>query len=115
MQNYVADESVDFRLIKFLRESGYLLYVIREEKPGISDDTVLTFAVSLQAILLTEDKDFGELTIRFRKPNCGIILLRLSGIPIGQKNNTVLNALIHYGDMFRTHFTVINPDKIRIR
>ena len=42
-------------------------------------------AMELEAILLTEDKDFGELTFQLQKPNKGIIPIRTSGEPIKRK------------------------------
>src|ERR1700679_1771331 len=107
MDKFVADESVDFRIIKFLRESGIEVIAIIKEKPGIDDDDVLKFAASLNTILITEDKDFGELTFRLRKRNHGIILLRFGGIPIQEKNKKLLETLQKFNGKFTNMFTVI--------
>jgi len=112
---FVADESVDFRIIKFLREKGFELHAIIKEKPGIDDDTVLKYASSIPAILITEDKDFGELVFRLRKPNYGVILLRLGGVPINERNDKLLDILQKFDDKFAHKFTVITSDKIRIK
>jgi len=115
MDKFVADESVDFRIIKFLRESGFEVIAVIKEHPGIDDDGVLKFAVSLNAILITEDKDFGELTFRLRKRNHGIILLRFGGIPIEERNHKLLETLQKFDSKFTNMFTVITSDKIRIK
>ena len=85
MEKFLADESVDFRIVKSLRSDGYQIEAIVELESGIDDDDVLKMAMELEAILLTEDKDFGELTFRLQKPNKGIILIRMRGEPIENK------------------------------
>ncbi len=115
MDKFVADESVDFRIVKFLRESGFEVIAIIKETPGIDDDEVLKYATSINAILITEDKDFGELTFRLRKSNHGIILLRFSGVPIHERNKKFLDVLQKFEGKFVDKFTVITTDKIRIR
>ena len=57
---FVADEGVDGAIVSKLRESYQVLY-IAEMSPSISDDEVLNQANEVGALLLTEDKDFGEL------------------------------------------------------
>jgi len=115
MDKFVADESVDFRIIKFLRESGYTIHAVIKENPRIDDDSVLKYASSIEAILITEDKDFGELVFRLRKPNHGVILLRLGGVTINERNNKLLEVLQKFNGKFTRKFTVITSDKIRIK
>ena len=114
MIKLLIDESVDYLLTSFLREAGFEVLSILEEYPGISDDQVLKISTKLKALLLTEDKDFGDLVVRFNKSNCGILLIRFSGSP--QKKKTVVLQTLknHYEEMIN-NFTVLSEDKIRIR
>ena len=59
---------------------GYPVLAIAESFSSISDPQVLQIAVDRKAVLLTEDKDFGELVHRLRMPHCGILLVRLFNI-----------------------------------
>jgi len=111
----VADESVDFRIIKSLRNNGYEILSIQETKPGVKDVEVLKFANESEAILITEDKDFGELTFRLRKPNRGIILLRMSGMEISEKIKKILAVFENHIVELSDKFTVISSDKLRFR
>ena len=61
---FVADENFDFSIVHTLRENGFSVFAIAESFPSISDPQVLQIAVDRNAILLTEDKDFGELVHR---------------------------------------------------
>ena len=115
MKKFLADESVDFRIVKSLREDGYEVQAIVELDPGINDDDILKMAVELEAILLTEDKDFGELTFRLQKPNKGIILIRMSGVPIENKVKKLKEVLEKYLEELSGKFTVISSKKVRIR
>ena len=69
----IADESVDFRIVIQLRNIGITVYSIVEEIPSITDKSVLLFAFEKNALLITEDKDFGELVFRLQLPHHGIL------------------------------------------
>ncbi|MBS3777284.1 MAG: DUF5615 family PIN-like protein [Bacteroidales bacterium] len=112
---FVADESVDFVVIKTLRRYNIQIISILEISPGISDDEVLVLAFEKGAPLITFDKDFGELTIRLKKPNHGIILVRLSGKTSQEKSETILNFIEKHKNELINKFSVLHPNKIRIR
>src|SRR5680860_162243 len=79
--NLVADESVDSGIVKGLRERGFFVFSISEKCGGIKDSEVLKIALEKDSLLITEDKDFGELAIRLKFQHKGIVLIRLSDIP----------------------------------
>jgi len=111
----LADESVDCPIVERLRQDGYQVWYVAEMEPGISDDIVLDLANREGAVLLTADKDFGELIFRQRRLTSGVILLRLAGISPGHKAEVVASALAAHVDEIRQAFTVITPGTIRIR
>ena len=113
--NLLADESVDFGIIEALRTNGYEVEAIIEIGPSIDDDEVLEIAIEKDVILLTEDKDFGELTYRLKKPNRGILLIRLSGLTIEKKVEMVLETLDKHMEELKNHFSVLSVNKLRIR
>lgn len=115
MKKILADESVDFRIVRSLREDNYEVEAIIELYPGIRDDEVLALANEIDAILLTEDKDFGELTYRLRKPNKGILLFRMGGEAIDTKIRILKEVLQEYGEKLGDKFTVVTVTKVRIK
>jgi len=115
MGKFLADESVDFRIVKALREDHYEIEAIVEINPSIDDEQVLAIANELNAILITEDKDFGELTYRLRRPNKGIILLRLRKENIEVKIKKVKEVLEKFREEIQNRFTVITTNKVRIK
>jgi predicted nuclease of predicted toxin-antitoxin system len=75
---FLANENFPFDAVNILRQAGRDVTWIRTEAPGISDPEVLDRAQAEERILLTFDKDFGELAFRARLPaTIGIILFRL--------------------------------------
>jgi predicted nuclease of predicted toxin-antitoxin system len=72
----IADENVERYWIEWLRSLGFEVYSIQENNPGISDKEVIDIVAALQGILLTEDKDFGELVFAYGYRGIAIIFLR---------------------------------------
>jgi predicted nuclease of predicted toxin-antitoxin system len=68
-----------------------------------------------QSVLLTGDKDFGELLFRMRRVSAGIILIRLSGLTATLKANIVSKAVQEHGNEMVGSFTVIESNIVRIR
>lgn len=112
---FLADECCDTRLISSLREAGYDVLYVPEQMAGASDDAVLFKAYEEGRILLTEDKDFGELVYRFKKPSRGIILLRIDISERQLKWPRVKRLLKDYGDRLKGNFVVIESEKYRFR
>lgn len=111
----IADESVDFAIIRVLRSARFLVTAIAEDHPGWPDAQVLKFAFDQEAFLITEDKDFGELTYRFKQPNHGILLVRLVDEASEAKAAIVLEILQTKFDQLQHAFSVLETSKLRVR
>ena len=72
----LADENIDPDLVGWLRDQGHDVLSIREAARGAPDTRVLALAVEESRVLLTADKDFGELVFRHGLPATGVVLLR---------------------------------------
>lgn len=72
MISFVVDEGVDKPVADKLFELGFETYYIAHMMPGVPDVKVLKLANSKQAILVTADKDFGELVCRRNLMSHGI-------------------------------------------
>lgn len=77
---FVADEGVDAAIIKALRAANHEVFYIAESEPSVDDEYILNLSNERLAILITSDKDFGELVFRLHKIHHGIILCRLEGL-----------------------------------
>lgn len=113
--NFLADESVDGQIVHRLRQDGHLLWYVAEMEPGISDDAVLDLANRQEALLLTADKDFGELVFRQHRLTPGVLLIRLAGLSPPRKAELVSSAINEHSTELSRAFAVITPGGIRIR
>ena len=113
--NLLADENIDRHIVERLRQEAHVVAYVAEFEPGVSDDTILRQANERRALLLTEDKDFGELVFRQRLVHQGVVLIRLAGLSNLTKAAIVAEALRDRGEEFVNAFSVISPGLIRIR
>ncbi|HWG46946.1 MAG TPA: DUF5615 family PIN-like protein [Gemmataceae bacterium] len=111
----LADESVARAIIERLRTDGLTVVSIAEVSPGVTDTQVLSEADRMQAVLLTEDKDFGELVYRRGAANPGVVLIRLAELSRAARADLVSAAFKNHAAEFVGAFTVIAPNGIRIR
>ena len=111
----LADENIDQQVVNMLRADGHDVLYVAELVPGIHDDEVLSQANSRQALLLTADKDFGELVFRQRKILEGVILVRLAGLSSEERASIVAATLRDHASEFSHAFSVISPGMVRIR
>jgi len=112
--NFVADESLDSPVILALRGENHNVLSISETSPRIADEAVLKIANDQNRILLTSDKDFGELVFRLKLVSSGIILCRLPQLNNEEKIALTLQCIKEFGDKLQSAFCVITPHKIRI-
>lgn len=110
---FLADESCDFIVVRVLRKAGYDVQAISEISPALDDDKVIEMAIREERVLLTEDKDFGQLAMAHSESHFGVILLRFpasarTSIPV-----IALEFISHQKDL-RGSFVVVQPGRIRI-
>ncbi len=112
---FVLDESVDFPIVNAIRNSGFEVREIAHSNPGAPDEEVLSIAEEEDAIVITSDKDFGELCIRRKKGSKGVILLRLPGMSNEDRCSIVTRMINMHINEIENSFSVVTKDKVRIR
>ena len=112
---FLADECCDMGLVAMLRLDGHDVLYVLEKKAGVEDDEVFQDAYNKERILLTEDKDFGELAYRLRKPAKGIILIRIAVKERQLKWPRLKRLIDNYADRLPGQLVVIDVKKFRFR
>lgn len=112
---FLIDESVEYRLVTFLRNLDYDTSSIAESTPGLDDEKVLSIAYKKNRILITNDKDFGELIYRLSVPHKGIILFRLIEESYQSKINKLEYILNKFKEKLSNNYTTVSDTKIRFR
>lgn len=113
--NLVADEGVERQIVEQLCLEGHAVIYVAELAPSISDDEVLQQANERQSVLVTVDKDFGELVFRLNRVAAGVLLIRLEGLTSTTKAVIVAQAIHDHETEMHGAFSVISPGIIRIR
>lgn len=113
---FLLDQSAEARIAAFLATQGYDIKRIGSEYPaGLPDTKVLEIARSETRILITNDKDFGELIFRQKLPHSSVILLRFPlNSTAQQKIVSLKNLLISHKSHLRK-FLVATPHGVRVR
>ena len=111
----VADENVDQQIVDRLRADGHEVLFVAELDPGIDDEAVLLRSRQTNAILLTADKDFGELVFRQRLVHAGILLIRLAGLAPDVKAALVAATFRQHGEGLSAGFAVLSEHSLRLR
>ena len=111
----LADENAPGLAVARLRAAGHDVVWVCTDAPGSTDDQVLAWARAESRLLLTFDRDFGELVFRRGRPgSVGVILFRLAPLPPEGLATTVSRALEARSD-WEGHFSVVEPGRIRMR
>jgi predicted nuclease of predicted toxin-antitoxin system len=112
---FLANENFPGAAVSALVAAGHDVVWIRTAAPGIADSDVLAWAARDERILLTFDKDFGELARRnVMPPACGVILLRVPMPKPGDIGQRLANIITGRDD-WAGYFSVIEPGRIRMR
>jgi predicted nuclease of predicted toxin-antitoxin system len=102
-------------VIRVLRERGHDVVSAKEALCGAADEEILARAQLEQRLLVSQDKDFGELAFRARLPaSCGVILFRLVGTDPSEDNERILEVL-ESGTDWAGRFAVVTERQVRIR
>lgn len=112
---FLADEGVDRSIVNCLRMLNFDVYYVIDEIRSLDDETLLQIAQKDERILITRDKDFGELVFRLNRAHCGVVLLRLEGFTTEERAAVVCTLIEKYQDQLLNAFTVIQKESIRIR
>ncbi len=111
----LADEGIDKPIVDRLRQTGFDVHYILETNPGAEDELILSISNSEERILLTQDKDFGELVYRLHSSHSGVILIRLAGLSPNIKAEIVSKMLSEHRSELQNAFTILQPNAMRIR
>jgi len=113
--NLLVDENIHSDIVAWLRSRQHDVVYVAEAMPSRSDGDLLAMAVSQQRVIVTDDKDFGELVYRSQHPAYGVLLIRLTTPSIRERLNrlaAIWQAIENHGSH---HFIVVTDRKVRIR
>ena len=110
----IADENLHQLFIDYLLAADYEVFLIREELSGISDHEVAAYAKYKQGVIITEDKDFGELVYAHNIRGISVIFLRYDKADLIKVADSLLTIVNDYHMKTDNYFITISATKIRI-
>jgi predicted nuclease of predicted toxin-antitoxin system len=113
--NFLADEDVEKPVVDMMRAEGHDVLYMCEIATRTIDEKLLEQANTELRILLTGDKDYGELIFLQKKISAGIILMRFVSEKSSVKTRFMQSFLKTYGNNLRGYFTVVREGKVRRR
>ena len=113
IMKFIADVNIEKPVIDYLAEAGYDIKWIPDYDCEISDEALLRMARSEKRILITNDKDFGELIFLQKRLSSGIILFRVKGQRTEEKVKLMKKLLRNYPDKLLNNFVIITERKLR--
>jgi predicted nuclease of predicted toxin-antitoxin system len=111
---FLADVNIERIVVDHLSNQGYDVKWIPDYECDMLDCDLFNLASREKRILLTNDKDFGELAFLQKKARTGIILMRIKGQNPLKKIEMLDKLLLTYSDKLKGHLTVVRRAKIRI-
>jgi predicted nuclease of predicted toxin-antitoxin system len=112
---WLADECVDAKLVGELRRAGEDVVYIAETSSGATDTNVIERAQRERRVLLTEDKDFGDLVFRQYQWVPGVVFLRIPPERRAVKWQRLQAAVAKFGEGLMGRYTVVEPARLRSR
>ena len=109
------DESAGRSVADHLRLAGHDVVSVAEIMQQADDVDVLTRASEERRILITNDKDFGDLIFRRRRIHHGVVLLRLHDESPANRVRVLSDLMARFADRLPSHFTVASESGVRIR
>lgn len=109
---FLIDECTGRKLTDLLKKEGHDVLFVGDVMRSASDEEIIRKCEKDDRILITDDKDFGELVFRSGRPTRGIILLRIVSVP--EKRLLAIAKLLETHDI-KDRFTVLEETVVRSR
>ena len=111
---FLADESCARPVISALREAGHDVLAIAEFSKGVTDEMVMERAASEKRVVITEDRDFGELVYAHGSSSPGVVFVKFPTHARRGKPGAVVEAVTKFGERLQQGFAVVEPGRVRL-
>lgn len=110
---FLVDECTGPKVAAWLRQAGYEVFSVFDEARGLTDNKIIAKAYAENWILVTNDKDFGELIFRERRKHRGVIFLRLEDERPANKIAVLAQLLANHSARLPHQFVTVTETKVR--
>jgi predicted nuclease of predicted toxin-antitoxin system len=110
---FLVDECTGPGVARWLIAQGHDVFSVFDEARGAKDENLRSQALREARIIITIDKDFGEMVFRDRLPHCGIVLLRLDDQRTVNKVAVLKQLLAYHAEKLPDAFVVASENRVR--
>ena len=110
---FLADVNIESGIISGLRTDGHDVVWMLEKNKYLTDEKILNMAREEKRIMITNDKDFGEIVYRLKLISNGIVLFRVKDQNENVKLKLIRKAIDYKNENLSRYFTVLTEAKIR--
>ncbi len=110
---FLVDECTGPAVARWLRSEQHEVFSVFNEAHGMDDDQILEKAYTENWILITVDKDFGEMVYRQRRLHRGVIFMRLDNQRDSNKIAILRRLLENHIDRLADRFVVVTETQVR--
>ena len=111
----IADENIDHQIIQSLRKLGIEIFSIYENERGKTDIDIVKSSRVPPRIILTEDKDFGEMVFQNGIRNISVVFIRYTFFETREMIEILKNLFLRSHNELFGKFTTVTTQKIRSR
>ncbi|PKO20340.1 MAG: hypothetical protein CVU38_20645 [Chloroflexi bacterium HGW-Chloroflexi-1] len=111
----LVDVGVSKMVEEWLARQRFDVKAVRDLNPSMADFDILALAVTEERLVITMDKDFGEMIVRSGLPHAGVLLLRLEDATSAEKVVVVQHIFASYLDVLPGHYCVYQRGRLRVR
>lgn len=102
---------IDEILVRKLKDYSTDVISIRNDYPGITDRNVIEVAKTNKGVVVTEDKDFGELIFSYNIRGCSVMLLRYGKSDLETIEHNLFKALNYFEKRHGHYFLTVTDKK----
>lgn len=111
----LVDVGVSKAVERWLADQGLDVVAVRDIDPGMPDAVILALAASEQRLVITMDKDFGEMIVRSGQHHAGVLLLRLDDAGSSRKLAVIQHIFAIYSSALPGNYCVYHKNRLRVR
>lgn len=112
---FLVDECVDAGLVAHLRSTGHDVVYMAEVAPAANDKDVMLRAQADGRVLVTDDKDFGDLVFRRGRSVPGVVLLRIDPSMHELRGARLDAAITRFGEHLLGRYAIVEAARFRTR
>ncbi|HRD77487.1 MAG TPA: DUF5615 family PIN-like protein [Hyphomicrobiaceae bacterium] len=114
---FLVDECLLAEIVNELRLDGHDVHWVADDLQSVEDAVLLEIANAERRILMSDDRDFGELVFKCAMPDIGIVSLRVAKFKMdaGRIGAYAADKVAELGPLLLGQFALIEPGGVWLR